>query len=79
MFRLQRQILNLQAVVIPAPFALAHDGLGNFLDGQIGKFVQILNPKGAAEDEEANPTDVPSGDVLAREFQRFLRQRGPDQ
>jgi hypothetical protein len=23
-----------------------------------------------------NPSDVPSGDVIAREFQRFLRQRG---
>ena len=27
---------------------------------------------------EESPTDsVPSGDILAREFQRFLRQRGP--
>ena len=25
------------------------------------------------------PEDLPSGDVLAREFQRFLRQRGPGQ
>jgi hypothetical protein len=30
-------------------------------------------------DAEEGPTDlsqIPSGDVLAREFQRFLRQRG---
>jgi hypothetical protein len=34
--------------------------------------------KAAAEDEpEVRPQDLPSGDVLAREFQRFLRQRGP--
>ena len=34
----------------------------------------------AADEEEpadAGPQDLPSGDVLAREFQRFLRQRGP--
>ena len=33
----------------------------------------------AAEEEEPQlrPQDLPSGDVLAREFQRFLRQRGP--
>ena len=27
---------------------------------------------------ELTPEDVPSGDMLAREFQRFLRQRGPE-
>ena len=27
----------------------------------------------------SQPSDLPSGDVLAREFQRFLRQRGPGQ
>src|SRR6476469_3302655 len=33
----------------------------------------------AAEEEEdsLDPTELPSGDVIAREFQRFLRQRGP--
>ena len=27
---------------------------------------------------ESDPADLPSGDVIAREFQRFLRQRGPE-
>ena len=31
-----------------------------------------------AEERGENPPDLPSGDVLAREFQRFLRQRGSD-
>jgi len=28
--------------------------------------------------EDGDDEDVPSGDIIAREFQRFLRQRGPD-
>jgi hypothetical protein len=38
-------------------------------------FVERLEQASA---DETGPTqqDVPSGDVLAREFQRFLRQRG---
>jgi hypothetical protein len=34
----------------------------------------------ATESEQAtlSPQDLPSGDLLAREFQRFLRQRGRD-
>ena len=38
-------------------------------------------PFETAEDVEEtpfNPSDVPSGDTIAREFQRFLRQRGQD-
>lgn len=31
------------------------------------------------DDEVELPTDVPSGDTLARDFQRFLRQRGEDE
>ena len=33
-----------------------------------------------AEEEEPDigPADLPSGDVIARDFQRFLRQRGPE-
>jgi hypothetical protein len=41
--------------------------------------VEVVEPlEQAAEDEEddVDPTELPSGDVLAREFQRFLRQRG---
>src|SRR3954452_20298008 len=30
-------------------------------------------------EEEGPPEQLPSGDVIAREFQRFLRQRGPDE
>jgi proteasome assembly chaperone (PAC2) family protein len=46
------------------------------LDPEVQAFVERLEK---AADEEEGPTDLsqlPSGDVLAREFQRFLRQRG---
>jgi len=46
------------------------------LDPDVQAFVERLE---RAADEVAGPTDpgdLPSGDVLAREFQRFLRQRG---
>jgi proteasome assembly chaperone (PAC2) family protein len=42
------------------------------MDPEVQAFVERLEK---AADEEGSP-DVPSGDVLAREFQRFLRQRG---
>jgi predicted ATP-grasp superfamily ATP-dependent carboligase len=45
-------------------------------DPDIQAFVERLEQ--AAESDESSPEDVPSGDILAREFQRFLRQRGPD-
>jgi hypothetical protein len=31
-----------------------------------------------SEDEVDPEQQIPSGDVIAREFQRFLRQRGPE-
>ena len=46
-------------------------------DPDVQAFVERLEQ--AVEEEESggsNPLDLPSGDVLAREFQRFLRQRG---
>ncbi len=46
------------------------------LDPEVQAFVERLE---RAADAEEGPTDLsqlPSGDVLAREFQRFLRQRG---
>ena len=51
-------------------------------DPDVQAFVERLEQ--AAEEEDAaeelsDPTNLPSGDVLAREFQRFLRQRGPDE
>lgn len=46
-------------------------------DPDIQAFVERLERR-AAESEQARigPQDLPSGDRLAREFQRFLRQRG---
>jgi predicted ATP-grasp superfamily ATP-dependent carboligase len=47
-------------------------------DPDVQAFVERLEQ--AAEEDEPNfdPGDVPSGDTIAREFQRFLRQRGGD-
>ena len=45
-------------------------------DPDVQAFVERLEAV-AIEEEAAEGTAVPSGDVLAREFQRFLRQRGP--
>jgi len=44
------------------------------MDPDVQAFVERLEK--AADEEEADSPDVPSGDVIAREFQRFLRQRG---
>jgi predicted ATP-grasp superfamily ATP-dependent carboligase len=52
-------------------------GLAVQSDPDIQAFVERLE-QAAESEQEASPTDVPSGDVLAREFQRFLRQRGHD-
>ena len=46
------------------------------LDPEVQAFVERLER--AADEEEAAEGDLPSGDVLAREFQRFLRQRGSE-
>jgi predicted ATP-grasp superfamily ATP-dependent carboligase len=50
-------------------------GLAVQSDPDIQAFVERLEQAADSEDE-TGPTDVPSGDMLAREFQRFLRQRG---
>jgi predicted ATP-grasp superfamily ATP-dependent carboligase len=46
-------------------------------DPEVQAFVERLE---AASDDEPtfNPGEMPSGDTIAREFQRFLRQRGSD-
>src|SRR3954447_15762795 len=44
------------------------------LDPEVQAFVERLER--AADEEEPDDPTLPSGDVLAREFQRFLRQRG---
>ncbi len=45
-------------------------------DPDVQAFVERLERAAAEEEEEMGPEDLPSGDVIAREFQRFLRQRG---
>jgi predicted ATP-grasp superfamily ATP-dependent carboligase len=48
-------------------------------DPDVQAFVERLERAAEEEEQELPPPDLPSGDVLAREFQRFLRQRGPGQ
>jgi proteasome assembly chaperone (PAC2) family protein len=45
-------------------------------DPDVQAFVERLERAAEAEAEDLDPDQLPSGDVLAREFQRFLRQRG---
>jgi proteasome assembly chaperone (PAC2) family protein len=45
-------------------------------DPEIQAFVERLE-QASDSDVEGSGTEVPSGEALAREFQRFLRQRGP--
>ena len=47
-------------------------------DPDVQAFVERLEQAAAEEEEPPDPDQLPSGDVIAREFQRFLRQRGPD-
>ena len=46
-------------------------------DPDVQAFVERLEQAAADEEPDPDPGELPSGDVLAREFQRFLRQRGP--
>ena len=46
-------------------------------DDDVRQFVERLEQAADAEAPSAEQQDVPSGDVLAREFQRFLSQRPP--
>ncbi len=50
-------------------------GLAVQSDPDIQAFVERLE-QAAEGDDDVAPEDVPSGDAIAREFQRFLRQRG---
>ncbi len=50
-------------------------GLAVQSDPDILAFVERLEQAADSEDE-SSPEDLPSGDMIAREFQRFLRQRG---
>jgi len=47
-------------------------------DPDVQAFVERLEQAAAEEEEAAEHSELPSGDVIAREFQRFLRQRGPE-
>ena len=47
-------------------------------DPDVQAFVERLERAAEEEDEPVDPRDLPSGDVIAREFQRFLRQQGPE-
>ncbi len=53
-------------------------GLAVQSDPDIQAFVERLEQAADSEDQ-SSPEDLPSGDAIAREFQRFLRQRGPDE
>ena len=46
-------------------------------DPDIQAFVERLE-QAADSEGQSSPEDVPSGELLAREFQRFLRQRGAE-
>ncbi len=46
-------------------------------DPDVQAFVERLEQAAGAEDEE-DPGPLPSGETIARDLQRFLRQRGPD-
>jgi predicted ATP-grasp superfamily ATP-dependent carboligase len=50
-------------------------GLAVRSDPDIQAFVERLEQAADSEDQ-GSPEDVPSGDMIASEFQRFLRQRG---
>jgi predicted ATP-grasp superfamily ATP-dependent carboligase len=52
-------------------------GLAVQSDPDIQAFVERLE-QAAENDGEVSHEEVPSGDIIAREFQRFLRQRGPE-
>jgi proteasome assembly chaperone (PAC2) family protein len=47
-------------------------------DPEVQAFVERLERTADVQESDREPRDLPSGDVIAREFQRFLRQRGPE-
>jgi predicted ATP-grasp superfamily ATP-dependent carboligase len=49
------------------------------MDPDVQAFVEKLERAADEEERSSEQTPLPSGDVLAREFQRFLRQRGQGQ
>ena len=47
-------------------------------DPEVKAFVERLESTADEEVEESPPVRLPSADAIANDFQRFLRQRGPD-
>ncbi|HEY7960483.1 MAG TPA: PAC2 family protein [Solirubrobacteraceae bacterium] len=54
-------------------------GIAVSSDPDVQAFVERLERDAEDEEEQTGPEDLPSGDLLARDFQRFLRQRGQDE
>jgi proteasome assembly chaperone (PAC2) family protein len=48
-------------------------------DPEVRAFVEQLEETADELGDESAPTYIPSADKIARDFQRFLRQRGPEQ
>lgn len=48
-------------------------------DASVSAWVEKLEEAAGEEASMADPEALPDGDLLAREFQRFLRQRGPNE
>ena len=44
-------------------------------DPEVRAFVERLEEAADASEDESEPASIPSGDTIARDFQRFLRQR----
>ena len=48
-------------------------------DPEVRAFVEQLEESMDEAETAPDPSQIPSADTIARDFQRFLRQRGPDQ
>ena len=53
-------------------------GLAVQSDPDVQAFVERLEQAAAQDTSSLGPGDLPSGDALASEFQRYLRQQGPE-
>jgi predicted ATP-grasp superfamily ATP-dependent carboligase len=47
-------------------------------DPEVQAFVERLEQAASLDTSSLGPSDLPSGDAIASEFQRFLRQQGPE-
>ena len=54
-------------------------GLAVQSDPDVQAFVERLEQAAAQDTSSLGPGDLPTGDALASEFQRYLRQQGPEQ